>query len=177
MNVYIDCGACIGDTMAIAMEKWKDMDRYIGFEPNLENFKVLEERFRGNDKVFVHPVAAATYNGEIKLYCSPGNREGHSIYEKKWNVEGDPIKVKCIDFTRWLYDSFEVDDNITLKMNMEGAEYPVLAKLLRSDAINRVRALFVQWHNHKIKEFDQKEHNYIQFQLHKRGITACPFPK
>ena len=113
----------------------------------------------------IHRVAASTYNGEIDVYINKDKRiniQGTSIYKDKitGNLDKDhPIKVPCIDFPLWIIDNFKSTDNIIVKSNIEGAEYPLFDKMVDDGTIHYINKLYLRRHWHKIgmtKEMDDK---------------------
>lgn len=61
------------------------------------------------------------------------------------------IKVKCIDFSEYLKNNINNDDYVICKMDIEGAEYDVLGKLIDDDSINLIDEIYIEWHNHLLK--------------------------
>ena len=55
-------------------------------------------------------------------------------------------RVKCLDFSRWLLQNFNCTDHIVVKMDIEGAEYAVLEKMVVDGSIDYVNELFVEFH-------------------------------
>ena len=53
------------------------------------------------------------------------------IKEKKTgNIHArPPIKVNCIDFSKWILDNLVSTDRIILKLDIEGAEYEIIDSL------------------------------------------------
>jgi hypothetical protein len=45
---------------------------------------------------------------------------------------------------------FTLNDDVIVKMNIEGAEYPVLSKLIYDGNVNLIRKLYLRRHWHKI---------------------------
>ena len=63
--------------------------------------------------------------------------------------------VECIDFSEFLKNNIEPESNVICKMDIEGAEYEVLGKLINDDTITIINSLYVEWHNHLlIENFD-----------------------
>lgn len=55
--------------------------------------------------------------------------------------------VDCIDFSSWLGRTFAgSDERVVVKMDIEGAEYPVLAKMVEDGTDAIVSELLVEWH-------------------------------
>ncbi len=76
------------------------------------------------------------------------------------------IKAKSLDFIKFV-ESLN-DNNIFIKMDIEGAEYAVLEKLLSSSAILKVKEITVEWHNHILSK--PHDHEYIINRLINKGV-------
>lgn len=75
--------------------------------------------------------------------------------------------VPCIDFSQWLKREFTSDDFIHLKLDIEGAEYEVLQKMMADKTIELIKELVCEWHMKisRSKESDQKIHDSVRQQL------------
>jgi hypothetical protein len=62
------------------------------------------------------------------------------------------ITVESFDFSRWLEHSFSIDDYVILSMDIEGAEYEVLDKLLKDETIKYLDRLYVELHPYLLVE-------------------------
>jgi FkbM family methyltransferase len=77
------------------------------------------------------------------------------------------VKAKGIDFIRFV-ETLDHGD-IYIKMDIEGAEYLVLDRLLTSSAIKNIKEITVEWHNRMlVKSYDQK---YIMDKLISKGVS------
>lgn len=80
--------------------------------------------------------------------------EGGSLDANKTTggLNRTPVQVECIDLSKWLLERYESwgDSEIHLKLDCEGAEYPLLEKLIETNALQRINRLYVDWHWHKI---------------------------
>jgi len=82
-----------------------------------------------------------------------------NIMENEWNKphyisDGDldkSIQVNCIDFSKYLKENINKDDYVICKMDIEGAEYEVLGKLIDEDTIDLIDEIYIEWHNHLLK--------------------------
>jgi len=79
--------------------------------------------------------------------------EGCSLmYEKQGKAidREHPVGVKCIDFSKWIMDTLNRKDKIVLKMDIEGAEYKVLNKMIKDNSIEYINKLYIEFHIHKL---------------------------
>jgi len=58
--------------------------------------------------------------------------------------------VESIDFSFWLSWIVRPGDKVRLKMDIEGAEYEVLPKMLEDGTIQLVDELIIEWHDFKV---------------------------
>ena len=58
-------------------------------------------------------------------------------------------------------------------MNIEGAEYPVLNKMVEDGSINYIDKLIVAFHSHKITSITKEEHDELNEKL--KGINMEVF--
>jgi FkbM family methyltransferase len=61
------------------------------------------------------------------------------------------LEVKCIDFSEYLKKTVNENDYVICKMDIEGAEYDVLGKLIDDDSIDLIDEIYIEWHNHLLK--------------------------
>jgi len=89
-----------------------------------------------------------TYDGEITFYAS-GRRHGqaNSIYPNPNKPRNENSRqLECIDFSNWIKDTFSKDDYIVLKMDIEGAEYDVLSKMLADKTLDYINVMYLECH-------------------------------
>jgi len=79
---------------------------------------------------------------------------GASTLNKKkaeWNErvhekQGE-ITVDSLDFSNFILKNFSKEDHIVVKMDIEGAEYEVLEKMIKDDSIDYLNELIVEFHD------------------------------
>ena len=87
--------------------------------------------------------AAWIYDGEIEI-GGEGDATSHRLSDGKQTVP-------CFDFSQWLAKlDRPKDDEIIVKMDIEGAEYEVLPKMLEDGTISLVQELIIEWHDWKV---------------------------
>jgi len=71
-----------------------------------------------------------------------------------------------IDFCAWFDEHIHFEDTVIVKMDIEGAEYVILDKLIETKLISRINHLFVEFHAFCI--LDDKKETYVQAEQRKR---------
>ena len=93
-------------------------------------------------------------DGTMKFYRDTGaGRIGGSLLKEKHTCPLDrknPIHVDTLDFSKWVLDNFNKEDEIILKMDIEGAEYTVLPKMMEDLSFNYINELWIEWHYAKV---------------------------
>ena len=56
------------------------------------------------------------------------------------------INTEAFDAGKWFNENIQEDDFVVLKMDIEGAEYSVLRRLIRSKTISMVDWIAIEWH-------------------------------
>jgi len=175
-KVLIDCGSHVGGFTEFFLENVptaKDYEIHL-FEPN-PRFKDCYGEIKGT----YHPEAVWIEDGEIDLAL--GTYKGLSssvIAGKKRHINyNNKIKVKCIDFGKWIKETFNKDDYIVLKMNMEGAEYEVLPKMFEDGSIEYIDLLFGELHKEKFTGRTHREDVFIMKNLRKHNLSFLRMKK
>jgi len=112
--------------------------------------------------------AAWISDGELAFYVSkksPHAVQGSSVYKEKRTGNLDtnhPVKAKCIDFSKWLKDNFQPEDNIILKCNIEGAEYDILEKMIADGTITYIKETWIQWHWQRCGIPEERHRNLVR---------------
>jgi FkbM family methyltransferase len=83
-----------------------------------------------------------------------------------------PIAVRCIDFSRWIRRNFTRQDHIVVKMDIEGAEYPVLEKMVAEGTIDYVTELIVEFHWQMNDNLSQERHEALLAALVGRVLVS-----
>jgi FkbM family methyltransferase len=159
-KVFIDLGSYKGDSIQ-EFFNWiqliddpKEYEIY-AFEPNpvLENQSIINAK---KNKYYFKPWAAWIYDGKIDMAIDGTKTPmGSTVMPSKvaiWD-KFPHVRVECFNFSKWLADNFTPDDQVIIKMDIEGAEYPVLKKMIEEDTISLASYLFVEFHPNKVKDY------------------------
>ena len=146
---FIDCGANKGQSIAWAIDHYEGKElRIDSFEPQRENFEVLEDRYGDDSRISLHENAVWKLE-ETKVFYPQtwGARTGSSLIEGKYST--DPrisVEVRCIDLAEWIKENKISDAHTILKIDIEGAEYDVIPHLLANNIQDLVDEWFIEWH-------------------------------
>lgn len=164
-DVYIDCGAHGGHTVAVFRKSpdYRTGTRVFAIEPNPK----LVERLQKIDGCTVIAKAVWTHDGSIGFYYDTrksGLRSTAIPDSGSARVAKEPTLVACMDFSRWIGETFRPDDRIVVKMDIEGAEYWVLRRMLEDGTIAYVRKLYLETHRRKAR-IGRGEHDALMERL------------
>lgn len=163
-NVFLDLGTHYGQGMREFIQKFNMDESWIihTFEANPVTFKVFTENYHKHTPwVISHNQAISDHNGEIKVNIEtpPGEGEtgmGTSVIDlSEWNPWGGQLRenfkyhaiTPCVDLSEFIINNFNKSDNIIVKMDIEGAEYDTLEKMIETGAIDYVNFIAVEWHS------------------------------
>lgn len=136
--------------------------QFYGFEVNREYFEASARRLqtRHPNILAMNFQAVSDHDGPV-LFRIAGERQGPHIAEGTTILppgqladmpESDQsYSVDAVDFSRWLREIFLMHSNgqppyVAVKMDIEGAEYEVLEKMVRDRTIHHVNDLIVEFH-------------------------------
>lgn len=161
-NVYVDCGTWTGDSVLEFKKHYNDYDIY-AFECHPKHEDELLKLSKQHDFTFINK-AVWVNNNVIPFYIGTKDRTAASTLHKSKKKKIDrhnPIFVECIDFSEWIMKNFDKKQNIFCKMNIEGAEYNILEKMLNDGTLEYINKLFVSWHHSKIGNVGTKRHDKL----------------
>ena len=155
-KIFIDCGYYKGGAFKLfARTNEYDADFvFYAFEPGWqfcpEKIIKAEKQKIVNNKVILSDKAVWIKDGTIDFYRS-GRRGGkaNSLYKNLYATKEVVSPVQCIDFSKWIIDNFSKDDYIVLKLDIEGAEFEVLNKMINDGSIQYIKIAYIEFHSYK----------------------------
>jgi len=176
-KVFIDCGVWTGDSIR-AFQEFDNSFEIYGFECEPRLQKELEKL--SNEMKFYFVNKATWINNEnIKLYPGVNDLTQSSSLlseKKKYINKKNFIEVEAIDFSEWILNNFKKEDYIICKMNIEGAEYDILEKMLKDESIDYINKLYISWHWKKLNNFPKERHDKIETEVSNRtNVTIWKF--
>lgn len=119
---WIDCGGNVGAFTLLACSKGAKVDVY---EPDPFNCEMIEKNLKANGFNANIICAGLVHNDKKKanLYVGNNGNVWRNSMFKNWNGKG--LKVDCMNFDE------VVNDGVCVKMDIEGAEMPILESTKR----------------------------------------------
>jgi FkbM family methyltransferase len=139
VKTVLDLGANVGAFARWAKGKWPEAVIH-SYEPHPDNYALLCRTVRDFElqKVFTYNLAVADGNGAHDLYLN-GFNCGEWALTPNAATTGEPVKVQCVD-------AAELPDADVIKVDTEGAEPMILARMARTGRLTRTKAIMLEYH-------------------------------
>jgi len=143
-DVIVDIGAHIG-SFSIWAARQAPNGRVYAFEPNDENFFLLEEnkKLNGLTNLELYKLAVADKDGESTFFNSDHLSMSHSFFE---TGAENSTTVRTVSLAGIL-ETNKIDHVDYLKIDAEGAEYLILLHT-PPEALNKVDKILLEYHNY-----------------------------
>lgn len=154
-NILIDAGFHVGSFASGFLAKNPDFFCY-AFEPNdllLEKNENVRERYK--DRLVFSDEVIWVKETEMELTIGIKGMKASSVVPKKRGFSNRKLIKKTFDFSKWLERIVDKNDNVVIKMDIEGSEYHVLPKMIEDGTIHLVDKLIIEFHAHKMVEDDK----------------------
>jgi FkbM family methyltransferase len=146
-SIVFDLGGYHGDFGNEIYNKYKSKV-YI-FEPVEDYYKIIKEKFKNNRSIEVFHYGLSDKDGSFEIFVSESLSSIYNNVGKKENIH-----LKSIT-------SFINENNIThidlIKINIEGGEFDVLPELIKTNFINKITDLQVQFHTFADNAINRRE--------------------
>ena len=193
-KVFIDCGTnlCQGLSLISEINNIDSSWVVYSFEANAETFNRIDKnKFKNvifinkavwiedcirNLNVEIVPGKLDDFHNKylidkeeinIKVGGATNIMDDNIQYQNSNNYIKNFSSVECVDFSEFI-KKFNKEDYIIVKLDVEGAEYPILEKMIEDGTIDYVNEFYIEWHNHILKDkFDQ---NFIMDYIYNKNI-------
>ena len=184
-KVLLDFGANKGQGLGIMLNMYGVNTDWIveSYEPTPALFEKLQERVNRPDlNINFHQKAVWNKSESVKFSIMNEEDQGSSVdclmsagacvdqasisYRHHDNI----IAVDGIDIID-IISKYNDDDEIIIKMDIEGSEFPVLRRLLEDHkCCKRIKKIFIEWHNCYMKNESEETRDDIITRLSNLGI-------
>lgn len=143
-QTVIDIGANVGYYTALAASMVGPQGRVLAFEPEPENFAVLQRTVQRNgfNSVSSYPLAVADRAGTVMLHCSGRNGGDHRLYHFVGAQAGLAVEAVALDNFAACQALSAVD---ILKIDIQGAEGLAL-RGMEGLMRQKVRTIFIEFY-------------------------------
>jgi FkbM family methyltransferase len=159
-KIFLDCGANEGESVARFEKLFPDHREFeiFCFEPCEKSTAKINQ-----SRITIINKAVWVKDGTVNFFEAGVSPAGSTLLKDKttWNVSQTPIEVPSLDLSRWVSSNFTPANFIVMKMNIEGAEYKVLRKMLDDGALEMINRLYVSWHFRKIPSISKQRHKKL----------------
>jgi len=145
--VFIDGGAHLGESYT-AFRKTNLYSRHSWDIVAIEANPKLIPRLPKAPRLRILNKAIWTADGKLDFHMESETSGANTLYRSRY-PEGfglTTIAVESFDFSQWVGQEFSTDDYVILSLDVEGAEFPVLTKMLQDGTLNRIDRLYVEFH-------------------------------
>lgn len=174
-NIYIDLGCYDGDTVeqfrnwrqiAFPDKEWK----IYAFDPNPAFAEAWLNKV-DKETEFIEQ-AAWVESGTMELAVDVKRPLGSTIMKSKQSMweNSNVIEVSTFDFSEWI-EQFKFDF-VVVKMDIEGAEFPILDKMLSDGTAEIMDYLLVETHPNKVVDYTTTDANDLLDRLRQLGIRV-----
>jgi FkbM family methyltransferase len=153
MKYFIDCGAHCGESILRARQQFGYDITTISFEPIPGFANQLKEIYKDDEMTLIENAAVWIEDSVKHFHISKDITDGSSLLTSLNDLDSDYyIEIPCFDLSAWIKKTFQPDDYIILKLDIEGAEYAVLNKMIEDKTLDMVNELWGEWHHDKISD-------------------------
>ena len=182
---FLDCGANTGSTYKIFHEIWPNPEDYymISFEidPNLAPY------YAGfiNHTAMV-PLGVSNKKGNFEAYLEPAWQPqvkgaskwgGGSLFtftkegKTEWRGLKRFVNVPTFDLSQFILNNFDKDDEVVLKIDIEGAEYTVIDKMLKDGTFELVDIFFLEFHDWQPTGWTKAQKDDLRRRMKTQGVS------
>jgi FkbM family methyltransferase len=104
--------------------------------------------------------AAWIFDGEIEFARVRGLRAWDSTVMREknsrseWSGSSEVLRVPCFDFSSWVRT---LPEPPIVKFDVEGAEFPILERMVETGADALVSQVLVEWHDDKMVDYPERK--------------------
>lgn len=171
--IFVDLGAYNGDTVEQFIS-WGQLlgdisdAKVFAFEPNPSFEKVWDDIYTRHIKhvkdIKFEQTAAWVDDKGLEFSLWHESPIGSTVMPQKRNwYAGEVIGVPSFDFSEWL-KQFK-GEKIYVKFDVEGAEYPILKKMIQDGTDELCTLLMIEWHADKMGQEFKDDQEFIEKNL------------
>jgi FkbM family methyltransferase len=143
----LDVGAAMGDFSCWCAQLYPKAE-IIAFEPNDDEYELLEKNIKANKAKKVKPVKlAVSTKPELTFFVATVNVRSSVVKDEFSTTE---LKVKATPLDPYINKTVDI-----LKIDCEGAEIDILESI-KPHNFKKIKRIVLEYHNHLVKDQDKK---------------------
>jgi FkbM family methyltransferase len=140
-SVVVDVGAFTGSWAQNIVQRYDPV--IYAFEPNPNSFMRLQEKAQNNPKLQPMPYGLGDEDMTVEFTM---NGLGSSMCDERSSHSDTPrITVEIADIDR-VWKDLKLGQVDLMKINIEGAEFPLLDRMIKTGLLNKVDCFMIQFH-------------------------------
>ncbi len=140
-SIVLDAGAYTGEWAQEIMERYNPTLH--AFEPDPRNFKQLAKKAQSNARLIPYNYGLGDKNETVRMTLE---HLGSSMFSDTSGNTGVPWAEVAIKDILDTWKALALDRVDFMKINIEGAEFPLLERMIETDLIARVDCFMIQFH-------------------------------
>ncbi len=152
-KIFLDCGANIGQSVAAWYASNDDAAEYeiYSFEASNKLQRILKENLKKYDNVTIINKVVWSHSKGVQ-FRDLGNESSSTEPDK---MSGGSVRFNTpvfpsLDLSKFIKDNFSKEDQIILKVDIEGGEYHLIPHLIKTDAMSYVNEIYMEAHAAKL---------------------------
>jgi len=154
IKTIVDVGANVGEVSNVFMEQIPTLEKCYLFEPQIDNFNFIKNRFKDNNKIIAYNFGIYYGKEESHLYRQDINVGGYSI-EPNITEEKEVVQLRPLEF-------FNIPNIDFIKIDIEGAEWNFLNN---SKQIHDIKYILIECHNLGFDKNELKNKTEYQYYI------------
>lgn len=170
MNIFLDCGFYVGGALKKYVDKGIVDNTWMiyAFEPNPE--LGVDQRVKDHElDIKLIKKAVWTRDGRTMFHIG-GRNDAASIAGTSGHAEYREKRVSTIDFPRFVAELPEA--YVICSMDIEGAEFVVLEKMLEDGSIDKIKILDIEFHHRLMSDYTDTDARRLIRKIRARGISV-----
>jgi FkbM family methyltransferase len=140
-SIVLDAGAYTGEWAQEIMGRYRPTIH--AFEPDPRNYKQLENKTQANARLIPYNFGLGDKSETVRMALE---HLGSSIFSDTSGKKGVPwAEVEIRDIAD-VWKSLALDRVELMKINIEGAEFPLLERMIETDLLKKVDCFLIQFH-------------------------------
>ena len=173
--VFIDGGAHFGESYT-AFQKTELFKRYTWDIIAIEANPKLAEKLPKAPRSTVLAKAIWTNEGTLDFHMENDVSGANSIYDR-FKEGATTLTVPSMDFSQWVQKTVQPDDYVILSMDIEGAEYDVMDKMLKDGTFKYIDRMYVEFHPYLLTDVGRnqadKRGRQLLREVEKQGVIVA----